>query len=52
MPLAAIGYIVNGVYFLKTKQRIISADKPEGFNLLNVTIFHLDQNSNLKSWIH
>tara|TARA_X000001036_G_C20685614_1_gene807502 strand:- start:2032 stop:3120 length:1089 start_codon:yes stop_codon:yes gene_type:complete len=40
----------NGLWIkenLKTKQRIISADKPEGFNLLNVTIFHLDQNSNL-----
>ena len=40
----------NGLWIkenLQTKQRIISADKPEGFNLLNVTIFHLDQNSNL-----
>ncbi len=40
----------NGLWIkenLKTKQRIISADKPEGLNLINVTIFHLDQNSNL-----
>tara|TARA_B110000211_G_scaffold217230_1_gene260924 strand:+ start:1260 stop:2348 length:1089 start_codon:yes stop_codon:yes gene_type:complete len=40
----------NGLWIkenLKTKQRIISAAKPDGFNLLNVTIFHLDKKSNL-----
>ena len=28
----------------KIKQRIISAAKPEGLNLIDVTIFHLDKN--------
>ena len=40
----------NGVWIKETlglNSRIISADKPDGFNLINVTIFHLDQNSNL-----
>ena len=40
----------NGLWIkenLKTKQRIISAAKPDGFNLINVTIFHLDKKSNL-----
>ena len=32
---------------LNNKQRIISAAKPKGFNLIDVTIFHLDENSNL-----
>ena len=31
----------------KTKQRIISASKPSGFDLIDVTIFHLDNKSNL-----
>lgn len=40
----------NGLWikeYLPSKQRIISADKPNGFDLINVTIFHLDKNSNL-----
>ena len=40
----------NGLWIkenLKKKQRIISAAKPEGFNLIDVTIFHLDKKSNL-----
>ena len=40
----------NGLWIkekLKLKQRIISASKPDGFKLLNVTIFHIDKNSNL-----
>ena len=32
---------------INEKQRIIYADKPEGENLLNVTIFHLDNESSL-----
>ena len=40
----------NGLWIkenLKNKQRIISAAKPNGLNLIDVTIFHLDENSNL-----
>ena len=40
----------NGLWIkenLPTKQRIISATKPEDFNLIDVTIFHLDKRSNL-----
>ena len=40
----------NGLWIkenLKNGFRIISADKPEGDNLINTTIFHLDNNSNL-----
>ena len=40
----------NGLWIkekLKSKQRIISASKPEGFKLIDVKIFHIDKNSNL-----
>ena len=40
----------NGLWIkenLDTKQRIISAAKPDGINLIDVTIFHLDKKSNL-----
>ncbi len=40
----------NGLWIkenLPDKQRIIAAAKPEGFNILDVTIFHLDNKSNL-----
>ena len=40
----------NGLWIkenFEDKQRIISAAKPEGANLVDVTIFHLDSNSNL-----
>ena len=40
----------NGLWIkenLKFKQRIISAENPDGDNLIGVTIFHLDNNSNL-----
>ena len=40
----------NGLWIkenLESKQRIISASKPEGINLVDVTIFHLDKKSNL-----
>ena len=40
----------NGLWIkenFETNQRIISAEKPEGMNLVNLTIFHLDKNSNL-----
>ena len=37
---------------LQTKQRIISADRPKGFNLINVEIYHLNQNSILEEKIH
>ena len=40
----------NGLWIkenLENKQRIIAAAKPNKFNLVDVTIFHLDQKSNL-----
>ncbi len=40
----------NGLWIkenLENKQRIIAAAKPNKFNLIEVTIFHLDQKSNL-----
>ena len=40
----------NGLWIkenFNSKQRIISATKPDGLKLLNLTIFHLDKNSNL-----
>lgn len=40
----------NGLWIkenIDNKQRIIAAYKPSGFNLIDVTIFHLDQKSNL-----
>ncbi len=40
----------NGLWIkenLDTKQRIISASKPDGVSLIDVTIFHLDKKSNL-----
>ena len=40
----------NGLWIkenLNSKQRIISAAKPSGFDLIDVKIFHLDKNSNL-----
>ena len=40
----------NGLWIkenLDTGQRIISADKPDGFFIQDVTIFHLDKKSNL-----
>ena len=40
----------NGLWIkenLSNKQRIISAEKPEGFDLINVTIFHLNEDSSL-----
>ena len=36
---------------LDTGRRIITADKPQGSNLIDVTIFHLDKNYNLKEKI-
>ena len=43
-----VSYNKNGLWIkenLNSKQRIISASKPDGVNLLDVTIFHLDNNS-------
>ncbi len=40
----------NGLWIkenLENNQRIIAAAKPRGFNLVDVTIFHLDKRSNL-----
>jgi lipopolysaccharide export system permease protein len=40
----------NGLWIkenLESKQRIVSAEKPNGMNLINVSIFHLDDKSNL-----
>ena len=44
----------NGLWIrenLEDKERIISAEKPEGFNLINVTIFHLNKSYNLEEKI-
>ncbi len=44
----------NGLWIkenLKSVQRIITAAKPEGQNLLALTIFHIDEKSNLKEKI-
>ena len=32
---------------LKSNTRIIQAEKPSGYNLIDLTIFHLDKKSNL-----
>ena len=40
----------NGLWIkenFQNKQRIISAAKPNGYNLIDVSIFHLDSKSNL-----
>ena len=40
----------NGLWIkenFQNKQRIISAEKPNGYNLIDVSIFHLDSKSNL-----
>ena len=45
-----VSFNKNGLWIkenLKDKQRIIAADKPNEFYLLNVTIFHLDKDTNL-----
>lgn len=45
-----VTYNNNGLWIkenLKSKKRIISADKPEGYKLMSVKIFHLDEDSNL-----
>ena len=45
----------NGLWIkenFNSKQRIISATKPDGLKLLNLTIFHLDKNSNLIEKFH
>ena len=45
-----VTYNNNGLWIkenLKSKKRIISADKPEGYKLMSVKIFHLDADSNL-----
>ena len=44
----------NGLWIkenLKSGQRIITAAKPEGQNLLDLTIFHINENSNLEEKI-
>ncbi len=49
-----ISFNKNGLWIkenTKSGTRIISADKPEGKNLLDVTIFHLDKNYMLKEKI-
>ena len=40
----------NGLWIkenLESEQRIISASRPDGFELIDVTIFHIDRNSNI-----
>ena len=36
---------------LENGERIISAQKPDGVSLINITIFHLDKNFSLKEKI-
>ena len=45
-----INFTKNGLWIkenLNNTQRIISAEKPDGKKLINLKIFHLDENSNL-----
>ena len=45
-----VNFNKNGLWIkeeLPTAKRIISAERPEGFNLINVKIYHLDKNSKL-----
>ncbi len=45
----------NGLWIkenLKSGDRVITAVKPEGFNLIDVTIFHFDENFNLYEKIY
>ena len=45
----------NGLWIkenLKSGDRVITAVKPEGFNLIDVTIFHFDENFNLYKKIY
>ena len=45
-----VSFTKNGLWIkenFEDKQRIISAKKPDGYNLMNVEIFHLDQNMDL-----
>ncbi len=45
-----VTYNSNGLWIkenLKNGQRVITALRPEGFNLVDVTIFHFDKNFNL-----
>ena len=49
-----VSFNKNGLWikeYLKDTQRIISANKPDGLNLLDIKIFHLDKSSNLKEKI-
>lgn len=45
-----VTYNSNGLWIkenLESKKRIINADKPDGYKLVGVKIFHLDEDSNL-----
>ena len=45
-----VTYNSNGLWIkenFKNGQRVITALRPEGFNLVDVTIFHFDKNFNL-----
>tara|TARA_Y100000768_G_scaffold352236_1_gene303675 strand:- start:22120 stop:23208 length:1089 start_codon:yes stop_codon:yes gene_type:complete len=45
-----VNFNKNGLWIkeeLLEKKRIISAERPEGFNLINIKIFHFNQNSKL-----
>ena len=49
-----INFNKNGLWIkeeLSDTKRIISAERPEGYNLINVKIYHLDKNSKLKEKI-
>ena len=45
-----VNFNKNGLWIkeeLSEKKRIISAERPDGYNLINIKIFHFDQNSAL-----
>lgn len=49
-----VNFNKNGLWIkeeLLEKKRIISAERPEGFNLINIKIFHFNQNSELQEKI-
>lgn len=50
-----VSFTKNGLWIkenIDNKTRIISADKPSGYELINVKIYHLKENSNLEEKIY
>ena len=54
--LTTLSLLIKMVFGLKKiliqSKEVISATKPDGLKLLNLTIFHLDKNSNLIEKFH